>query len=838
MKTGIINPRLAALALMVLTLAGVTSAFAQGTTFTYQGRLNDGGVPANGAYDFRFRLFDAATNGNFSGGVIMQDAVGVSNGLFTVTLGFNSTVFDGNARWLDIGVKTNGGGASYSSLVPRQPITAAPYAFTAGNVTGAIADSQLSGNIARLNSNAVFTGAVVFSNATSQFAGSFVGNGAGVTNMNLPPNSSGAITPNSALFSLASMPAVDYPGTLVAADVNGDGRMDLITPMVVSTYVQVLTNDGRGRFSVASIVAGAGHPRTVVAADINGDGRVDLISADGAPDVITVSTNNGSGAFTQVQSLAVGSGPVAIVAADVNGDGRMDLITANNNDNTLSVVFNGTGGFILASSPAVGAGPFSVAAADVNGDSKVDLISANYDANTLSVLTNNGFGFFTLSTTLAVGLNPQCVVAADVNGDGKVDLISANSGTNTLSVLTNNGSGRFVLAATLTVGLGPVSVAVADINGDGWVDLISADYLDHTLSVLTNNGHGAFALAAVLDVGAEYSPLSVTTADVNGDGRVDIISANFGGASGSKLAVFLNTAFNFVGNFSGNFNGPLDAANVLTGTLPDARLSDNVAFLNKSQNFYYPKIFSSDVGFTSNVGIGTTNPTEQLTIASVTSYNNGLKLTGSSSSGTGMAIENTSSGGHKFDLLSGGVSDGIGVGAFGIFDETVNLYRLAIGSGGNVGIGVNAPTQKLHVSGNILATGTITPNSDRNAKTGFAPVDAAVVLDKVVRLPIQQWRFKTEPDDVKHFGPMAQDFRAAFGLGEIPTAIATVDADGVALAAIQGLNQKVEVGSQSSEVRSQRSENRIQKLERENAELKQRLEKLERMMNHQSGGGE
>lgn len=113
-------------------------------------------------------------------------------------------------------------------------------------------------------------------------------------------------------------------------------------------------------------------------------------------------------------------------------------------------------------------------------------------------------------------------------------------------------------------------------------------------------------------------------------------------------------------------------------------------------------------------------------------------------------------------------------------------------SGGNVGVGTTNPTSKLHVVGNIYATGTITPNSDRNLKTDFAPVDPAAVLEEVARLPIQQWRFKAEAEEVKHVGPMAQDFRAAFGLGEIPTAIATVDADGVALAAIQGLNQKLE----------------------------------------------
>jgi trimeric autotransporter adhesin len=92
----------------------------------------------------------------------------------------------------------------------------------------------------------------------------------------------------------------------------------------------------------------------------------------------------------------------------------------------------------------------------------------------------------------------------------------------------------------------------------------------------------------------------------------------------------------------------------------------------------------------------------------------------------------------------------------------------------------------------------------------------AAVLNCVAKLPIQQWRFKAEPEGVKHVGPMAQDFRAAFGLGETPTAIATVDADGVALAAIQGLNQKLD-----------ERDAQIQVLKRQNESLEKRLKALE-----------
>ena len=185
---------------------------------------------------------------------------------------------------------------------------------------------------------------------------------------------------------------------------------------------------------------------------------------------------------------------------------------------------------------------------------------------------------------------------------------------------------------------------------------------------------------------------------------------------------------------------------------------------------------------TGNVGLGVTAPGYPLTFASV--LGDKISLWGNSGAHYGFGIQ-----GNLLQIHSSASSADI---AFG-YGESTNLTETVRFKGnGNVGIGTNNPTQKLVVAGNIYATGTITPNSDRNLKTGFAPVDAAAVLDKVAALPIQQWRFQAEDTAVKHIGPMAQDFRAAFGLGEIPTAIATVDADGVALAAIQGLNQKLE----------------------------------------------
>jgi hypothetical protein len=149
----------------LLTLFALGSTLANaaplGTAFSYQGHLDDGSIPAQGIYDFRFAVYDAADSGAQSGNAITNSGVTVSKGLFTAVLNFGASVFTGNALWLDIGVRTNGGG-SFTPLTPRQSLTATPYALyspsagssasvPAGGITGTLPDVRLAGNVARTN---------------------------------------------------------------------------------------------------------------------------------------------------------------------------------------------------------------------------------------------------------------------------------------------------------------------------------------------------------------------------------------------------------------------------------------------------------------------------------------------------------------------------------------------------------------------------------------------------------------------------------------------------------------------------------------------------------------
>ena len=104
-------------------------AVGQGTAFTYQGRLMDSGQPANGNYDVQFYLRDALVAGNPVGVTNRLAPVPMSGGLFTATLDFGANIFDGSARWLEIGVRTNGSSGAFTTLTPRQPVMPAPYAI-------------------------------------------------------------------------------------------------------------------------------------------------------------------------------------------------------------------------------------------------------------------------------------------------------------------------------------------------------------------------------------------------------------------------------------------------------------------------------------------------------------------------------------------------------------------------------------------------------------------------------------------------------------------------------------------------------------------------------------
>jgi VCBS repeat-containing protein len=298
---------------------------------------------------------------------------------------------------------------------------------------------------------------------------------------------------------------------------------------IVASYQVLDSSAASASFATKVDYATGDSPLSVASADVDNDGKFDLIVANFWSDTVSVLKNNGDGTFADKVDYTTGfySCPVSVTSADVNDDGNIDLIVANGVSGVSVLINNGDGTFASRADYLAGERPYSVTSADVNNDGKIDLIVANEVSYTVSVLKNNGDGTFAAKVDYATGKMPHSVTSADVNGDALSDLIVANFDSDTVSVLKNNGDGTFANRVDYSTGLYsfPESVTSADVNGDGKIDLIIANNSD-TISVFKNNGDGTFITRVDYSVAGTH-PSSVASADVNGDGMSDLIVANF-----------------------------------------------------------------------------------------------------------------------------------------------------------------------------------------------------------------------------------------------------------------------------------------------------------------------
>jgi hypothetical protein len=671
------------------------AAFAQGTAFTYQGRLNSGGAPANGSYDLRFIVYDNSAGGSQQGPIITNAATAVSNGLFTVTLDFGN-VFPGAARFMEIAVRTNGNGA-FTTLSPRQPLTPAPYAITAGSVvTGGL-------------SAGAYGNAVTFNNSANQFTGTFTGNGANLTNVNA-----------ATLGGQASANFWQLGGNTVSG-----GQF---FGSVNNQPVEIRANNLRAMQLAYASNAVSGYSPNVIGGN----------SANNVATGVVGATIAGGGGFL--------------------GFSGSNFVTAD-----FGTVVGGSGNSAKGTY-AIAGGNFSTA-------------TGQYSTAMGNNSSASGIGSTAMGFSVANGLYSTAMGLSDATADYSTAM------------------------GHLSIASGYASTAMGASTASG------------TNSTAFGNSQATNSYATAMGnaiAGGQYSTaMGGSIASGNASTAMGVSSASGADSTAMGASIASGYASTAMGYSSASGDYSFAAGELAQAANPGAFVFADfqpVTFASTAPNQFL-------IRAAGGVGIGTPSPQSALHIADPS----GITIGQNFSSGGYTALQiNLSAVNNGYAVLQAIQSSGSSYG-----NLILNQY------GANVGIatGANTPGHLLVVGSSgspAYCDGTTWVNgSDRNSKENFTALDAKKVLAKVVTLPLTEWNYKTDPADRRHIGPMAQDFHDAFSLnGDDDKHIATVDEGGVALAAIQGLNQKLE------EARA------------ENAELKARLDKLEQLLNSKLNGGE
>ncbi len=260
--------------------------------------------------------------------------------------------------------------------------------------------------------------------------------------------------------------------------------------------------------------------------------------------------------------LSAGSGPSLVVIKDLDGDGKPDVVVANVYDGTVYLYRNiSTNGILAFTSPVIftiGGGNDSLwglAVADLEGDGRPDIVVANRNYNNVSIfqnfctpgnITSNSFG---TRLDLPVAGMPRSVVVADLDGDGKPDIITVDQASNVVSVLKNIGTSgiittnSFAAPVNFAVGLSPVFMAIADLDGDGKPDVVTINFGDNNnaVSVLRNiSNAGNIAFAPAVNFPGLPNSFNLAIGDLDRDGKLDLVVSSFSG--GQAVSVYRNVS--------------------------------------------------------------------------------------------------------------------------------------------------------------------------------------------------------------------------------------------------------------------------------------------------------
>ena len=363
-------------------------------------------------------------------------------------------------------------------------------------------------------------------------------------------------------------PKADYvtgvtPQVIGMADIDGDGKTDIAVLNNTSNTISLYRNTAvKGILNTSSFtakvdIATGSAPSAVALKDLDGDGKPELIVTNKSGNSVSVYHNNAvsgvidASTFGQKTDFATANNPASLAIGDLDGDGKPDIAVANGG--TVSVLLNSSAKGTINSSSFLAKNdmPFainSIIIADLDGDARNDIaglgvLGASY---AVSIFHNIGtvsgsiaVSSFESSVNFSTGALPSVLKAADLNGDGKLELVTIDKIFNVLTVLKNSTNGAvinsnsFLQSSTFSTGKSPYDMAFYDIDGDGLVDVLTANYADNTLSIfhnITTTSGNTPSFAAKDNMTFTGNPMAVAIGDLDGDGRPDIGAVNLYGS--------------------------------------------------------------------------------------------------------------------------------------------------------------------------------------------------------------------------------------------------------------------------------------------------------------------